>query len=748
MRGVGRGHGSRLGGMHALRLQGGGEEIGERERYMAPWLIWGTLSIPAVVLHSLAGGVVTLLIVGLVVLSTGAVAYAAWHGLRDRPSEARIHTLSTLAVLSVWIVLATVDGFVSLRHVELLNTIPMVVPQLHYPAFLSWLIVGPAVAATWTFRSAQRQRDIRDHEVGLPEPGGRERPVDPYEVSGLEGTRGGMKKVNAYREEGIFQVPPGNTLVDFQSRARMFESAQNWAPNSFQLVPAPEFKKARVVRGIHMLGNPLEHPPVWPGLQVRRGMTLFDPIPVGIRANGDVAYVQFVAPEGGLHALIMGMTGAGKSFGCRPELIYKAALGGDIIMIDIVKGIQSFRSIAGVLQMYETQERRARAIIDRLRTKVLPERTNFLADRGLDQWVPGCGLKFLFVHIEEAWSVLDMDEVDHLAFAIRSAGGQLTLSLQRSSGDQMSPTLLNQLAIRRCFGTMDEDDAAYALSEKVLNALGEGPDDWQNTRPGMQIVQAGGLDVAELARPVRSFTDQGAPVSFTDASLTVSRNMSNMCSVTARALGSLWDSHVAPLDLVTSRSARVDAPRPTAAVGVGARALGESASSSGRRHVDDGGERDVTNTELTDDETLPTLEDFDDDEKGGDRVTDELVERLIERESRGGDGDGVDPWDVEIGDVPEGRAGVKLGGEDDERQPVEEFNRRMERRLDRLVADDDVTEIEPSAFGDVMVDCGYGADAVLDRFDHWASEAGGYRLAKRGDGTYVAAYDADEEANA
>lgn len=735
--------------MRHLRFMGGHGYGGgdERSRYATPWLVMSVVPIPAVLLHSIAGGVMTVVLVAMLLLATGLVGYSSWVGLAKRGRETQLHVTGTIAALGSWLSLSTITGFITLKTVPVATfSIPWF--ALQHPAFEIWLIGGIAAAAIWNIRSGNRSATLREHEVGLvPD----ERELDPWRAAGFEGIKIRLSPVNQWREEGVVELPQGNTVVDLQSRARTIESAHGWAPSSVQFLPAPEFSNARMARIVRMKGNPLEVSPVWPGLQIRRGMTLFDPVPIGVRSNGDLAYGRSLEKSGGLHRLIMGMTGSGKTFGCRPEFLYRAALGADLIVIDTVKSTQSFRSIANVLQMYEINEGRARNVIEQLIRRTLPARTEFLARRGLTEWQPNCGLRFLFVHIEEAWALCDMEEVTYLALALRSAGGQLTLSLQRGSGDQLPSTLRSQLAVRQCYGVMEPDDMYYALSDNVVDALGQGPADWGNQTPGMQIIQQGGSPMAEQARPVRSFTDEGAPTTFAEAAAVVGRKMHDMCEVTAASLGTLWDGRVTPLDLVAQRGPVAVDWQPTRAVDgfvVPPVALVPSGSpmtmtasarvpavvaAAATMTTSEGDDAVLRTAGSSNDDGDPERE-LDDALERGAAITDALMERAVMGSV---DRDGGNPFDVEVPRRPADRAEVVFGGEVP-RSSDDDFAARMNARLDEVLAAGSGACVSPTDFTGVVIELGRSIADVLETFRRWTTEGGGYRLAQRGDGTYVA----------
>lgn len=300
-------------------------------------------------------------------------------------------------------------------------------------------------------------------------------------------------------------------------------------------------------------------------LAFKRSATIFDPIPVGIRADGTIASIQIASPSGGIHCLISGMTGAGKSWGENVVLITCGALQCDQILIDPMKETQSYDSIAGCLQMYETDLGRSKKLINQLMNHVIPARTRHLAGEGLKQWSPKSTLKFLRIHVEESWRLADLKALTGLGAALRSAGGQLTNSLQQPTFQYIDTALRNQMGSFRCYGLADDDYAEYGLPEAILKA-GASPAQWGNEYPGMHYLVSHGLTTRQKMLPVRSFSDGTGTNTFAAAAARVAATLRPMCTVTAVALGDLWTTRIPPLELVKTTGLIVVGPATGAAL--------------------------------------------------------------------------------------------------------------------------------------------------------------------------------------
>jgi hypothetical protein len=359
-------------------------------------------------------------------------------------------------------------------------------------------------------------------------------------------------------------------------------------------------------------------------IKLLKGATILSRIPVGVREDGEVAYLILVRAEGGVHCLVSGMNGAGKTWGEIPVLLTAGALQTDQILIDTVKGVQSYQDVAGCLQMYEIDPGRAKKLIRQLLNHTLPARTNHLAREGLKQWAPRSTLRFLRIHIEEAWKLAETKELVGLGVALRSAGGQLTISVQQPTWDNMPTTLRNQMGSFRAYGLADENYNEYSLPEAVV-AAGANPAKWGNDDPGMHYLSGPGMTIREKTMAVRAFADGTGDNTFASAAAWVAANLGAMCSVTAESLGELWTTHIAPLDLVKQNGLIVPGPVTGPALVAAAQAVAPTPVDDDLDDEDD----EVDGFDPDDAEFLAAIEEmYDDDpeievselEMAGDRI--------------------------------------------------------------------------------------------------------------------------------
>ncbi|MGH3422650.1 MAG: hypothetical protein ACRDOD_24005, partial [Streptosporangiaceae bacterium] len=310
----------------------------------------------------------------------------------------------------------------------------------------------------------------------------------------------------------------------------------------------------------------------WPGPSAVGG-TVFDPIPMGLYDSGAVMRKTVADKAGAKHELIQGTTGAGKSSGSKVEvceLMTRREVG--IIVVDTVKGIQTFGAAAAGLAGFITSEALAKRFMKRLMV-VIKAHTDYLGARDLTAWVPGCGLTFLVVQLEEAGILLEElgDEFKNVVKAARSAGIAVKVSLQRPSHYEMPTTARAQLGTISCYG-MGADDPVCMLPEAVQDA-GADPRRWGDRQPGCLYVAGTGITVAQAATPLRTYdVDGDAPGAvMARVAAQYGPRMTPLSRVTITALGDVWRDMVPPVELVAHTKAAAQpggpAPMPAAVPG-------------------------------------------------------------------------------------------------------------------------------------------------------------------------------------
>lgn len=420
---------------------------------------------------------------GLMTACTMILAWWTWHQSHARSHAGRVH--STLAALAcgLWVCAATINGPVTVVTGRLA------------------LIGGITLALSFNIRSVIR-RKVTDPSAAL---------ADPLAVLFDQGAaRAGMTvqartvKATEHKVEGVVQLEPGRqTADDLAKKVAHVESGIHLPPGSITAAIDPDdASKARVT-----ISDPrvMKRPIPWPGPS-RPGRSVADPLRIGLWQDLDP--VEYVIV--GHHLQIMGQTGSGKSIGGAWNLLGELITRGDVAVFaaDVTKGRQTLGPLAEALHRFETTKAGARAMLGELQAKV-KERTDYLAGKGLQKWKPGCGLAYWVIWLEECPDILDaltdreMEDFLSMLKAIRSAGGTVVLSLQRSDYTQM-PTLARGQLGKMCFGVDSAGDASFGLSEKQQDA-GARPELWTNTQPGMAYLDAPSIPAERIAMPLRTY---------------------------------------------------------------------------------------------------------------------------------------------------------------------------------------------------------------------------------------------------
>jgi hypothetical protein len=507
---------------------------------LGPWLVLVAALVIGQLVHTsfLAISDWTWLAYTGLVGATGLVAYAAWHTTKSRSVLSLSHTLATVIGIGIFLIFAAYQG---LFHMSYVSWWLWRVPVPEHPTFDLWWMFGGAAAIIWNIRQGVSREHIKD--AANP-------PSNDWEDGGVPGVSGDVKQVSEYKMQGILTLPKGMTVENIQGSIAAIESAKGWPRKSTRILPAPGkpvFGARAKALAIVMLKDPLAGSVPWPGVVIKRGMNLMSLIPTGVDSDGDEGGLWVVRPEGTKHALIQGMTGSGKSEGEKPIVLYTAALGAVNIIIDTVKKTQTFGPLAPALHWLATDEGTAKAILRRIAKEVIPARTEFLAQEGLAQWSLKSKLSLVRLHIEEAWDLVDTDEITAIALAARSAGIQLNISLQRASHDMISTTVREQLGTRRCYG-LGGGFGTMVLDDEVVEA-GADPERWKDTAPGMHYMQRGGMTLDEKVIERRSYFDCGV-ISFAEAATQIASKLKPMDPVTAAAFGPLWANHTTPMEVV------------------------------------------------------------------------------------------------------------------------------------------------------------------------------------------------------
>lgn len=459
-------------------------EAGAVLRILKPWAVLGLVMGAGWLAHRLWGRLpaVPWAVAGLVLAGVALAAFT-WAVSRLAP-VGRAHSCVSVAAVGLWLTIATITGPAA--------------PVTGY--FLA--VFGATIALTWNIRAHVR----RQADASAESPAGRLSAwfADAAKDAGIPGARLQVKAIEPTRVQATAILPPGEkTAADLQARARHLESGGQVPPGSLQIAEDPD----RADHALVVLSDPrmIRKSVPWPGPSLP-GVSIAHPLRPGIWQDGRP--VQHVLP--GHHVHIMGSSGAGKSEGgcwcycaeimTRPDA---AIIGGDI-----TKKNQTFGPLEAGLHRVEYGRDGVRAMLTDLH-KLIPQRTEYLADHHLTKWVEGCGLSYLIAWLEEVpdiYGALTSKEQDNWQSdvkALRSGGGSWAISLQRGTWDQI-PTIVRGQMASLCFGLYQDSDERFGLSEKQRE-MGASPSSWGTDHPGMAYLHYPGTPPDRIAMPMRTY---------------------------------------------------------------------------------------------------------------------------------------------------------------------------------------------------------------------------------------------------
>lgn len=448
-----------------------------------PWLVWPVVGGMGHAAHTLwgTGPGAAWSAIGLT-LGTGLLSGVTWVVSHTRGILGRGSATATTFATGMWVTSCSVAGI----------TQPA--------AGWFYLAGGVIVCAGWNIRTVIREKQglsgVTDRLSFLFE--------QDKDKAGLDGARMATVKSGERKIEAVMALPAGQKVVaDIQKKTEHIEGAMGLPPGTMTFTSDPDrADHARVtLSDARIMRNPIP----WPGPS-RPGASIAEPVRPGVWQDGDdVAHTVLEH-----HFQVMGKTGSGKSIGAAWDYLAEIITRHDVAVFaaDITKGEQSLGPLRPALHRFETTKAGVRSLIGDIHAQLKP-RTDWLSQRGYVNWKPGCGLAYWVIWLEEfpdigeALGDKGMDTFLKLLKAVRSAGGTIVMSLQRSDWTQMPTIARGQLA-NLCFGVANSADAAFGLSEAQDDA-GARPELWGSNQPGMAYLDAPSIDPARIAMPLRTF---------------------------------------------------------------------------------------------------------------------------------------------------------------------------------------------------------------------------------------------------
>ncbi|WP_174545756.1 hypothetical protein [Nocardiopsis dassonvillei] len=282
----------------------------------------------------------------------------------------------------------------------------------------------------------------------------------------------------------------GETAESLQNRNKELASAYGVAPGAIRVIEdqSRADRAELVITKQDVMGKLIP----WPGLNPAHvGTSIADhPLHLGTYEDGE----PFLDQITNRHSLTVGMAGAGKSVYGKVKMVQVAARRDTFTLaIDLAKGRQTLGPIEGAIGWPAYTKPDARKQLAAVK-RAIKARANHLADAGHAQWVPGCGLTFLHLLVEEAAEVVDFDEIVEVARVARSVGIHLELSLQRATWGNLDTDTRANLGDGLCFGVRDHADATFVLPDYVTDA-GCDPSRWRKSKPGAVYAAIEHVDV-------------------------------------------------------------------------------------------------------------------------------------------------------------------------------------------------------------------------------------------------------------
>lgn len=461
-------------------------EVSKAVAYVPPWVVAPLLYGLGWFLYFALGSddvqtiAWTMVLMAAAVLVLTAITWAQSHA---RSMWGRVHTSATTLLVGMWMCAATINS-----------------PGALWPARLA-LIGGLTLIFSFNIRAALRRKGVDANELVS----------DPLKaLFGRGAERAGIAadatttKTSEHKAEASVQLDPGKGVAeDLQKKVPYIESGIGLPPGAITVSVDPDdaSKAKATISDPRVLKNRIP----WPGPS-RPGGSIGEPIRLGLWQDLDIVELLLF----GFHLMIMGMSGSGKSIGACWNILAEIMTRFDVAIfaVDITKADQTLGPLEKGLHRVAYTAEKARAMLRDIQAE-LPKRTAWLSAHGYQKWMPGCGLTYWIVWLEEFPDIFDalpekeQEEFLSMLKAIRSAGGTVVLSLQRSDYTQMPTIARGQLA-KMCLGVESASDAKFGLSPAQREA-GARPEMWAQKQPGMAYLDAPSIEEARIAMAMRTW---------------------------------------------------------------------------------------------------------------------------------------------------------------------------------------------------------------------------------------------------
>jgi hypothetical protein len=326
-------------------------------------------------------------------------------------------------------------------------------------------------------------------------------------VKSLRGARIGRARVDGARATAPVTLEPGTPAAALAADRASLASALDVPATAVRVIPNQDSARRATVSVVPV--DQLRDTRYWPGPSAP-GTSIADaPIRLGVCEDGEPLELwlpgDHKAGRNSVHLSVVGMSGAGKT-----ELVLNLCADvltrtdARLVVTDTRKGDQLPEWLRRAAHEAYLDATSAEDYLDGL-PQVIAQRARHLGQRGLKQWVKGCGLPYMVVVcFEAARLVSESDTFVDVSESARSVGICLIVELQRATHDRFPTSARANISGKVCLGVERDDDAQAALSEGTLDA-GAAPWEWKNMRPGYLYAELPGVDQERWSMPARAY---------------------------------------------------------------------------------------------------------------------------------------------------------------------------------------------------------------------------------------------------
>lgn len=364
----------------------------------------------------------------------------------------------------------------------------------------TYALAGVTLGLTWNVRNAKvvKGEGKDDH----PQAKGWD------EIHGIPGSRPRVVSEDEDSRRIRIRLTGGQNRDDLAKAAKSIEAATGGQMGSARLVPPPSGRADEgdlILMKKDVLKAPLRRPQ-WDG----KRRSISEGLRPGRFESGDITVI---AVAGGTDAAspanlqVMGASRSGKSHLFRLAVLDIAETDDCVLWAsDTIKGRQTIGPLLPAIDWFASTKAETFqmfAAVDR----AIRYRADWLGERGLDEWRPGCGLPLLKVWVEEAARVVgDSDRFTRLCESALSAGVIIVNSMQRASYDNLPTSARANIAAAMCFAVQAATDAGFILPDHVMDSAV--PHLWYSNLPewrGYYYAVAPGITAEQQVMPGRTW---------------------------------------------------------------------------------------------------------------------------------------------------------------------------------------------------------------------------------------------------